>query len=339
MQKYALFIGIDISKHWIDVCLTKDGQVAAMPHSRFDNTPKGFTAMMDFIKQSPLFPKTYKSCLFCMEHTGVYTFALCYFLETKHLSYVLESPYHLKKTLGIRRGKNDKMDAAHIARYAYLHRAELKPTRLASDKLLIIKNLLRLRDRLVKSKKGLTVACAELKAFAKPTLCDPVSEYTQQSLEPIEETIDAIESKIRSLIEEDEDLAAQFKLLLSVKGVGLVIAAALLVYTAAFKAFDNSRKFATYIGLAPFGQSSGSSFDAPPKVSHLAHKRLKGLISCGAASAMRHDKELNAYFERRIAEGKNPFVVQNAVRNKFIHRIFAVIKRQTPYVELAKHRV
>jgi transposase len=313
--------------------------VAAMPHSRFDNTPKGFTAMMDFIKQSPLFPKTYKSCLFCMEHTGVYTFALCYFLETKHLSYVLESPYHLKKTLGIRRGKNDKMDAAHIARYAYLHRAELKPTRLASDKLLIIKNLLRLRDRLVKSKKGLTVACAELKAFAKPTLCDPVSEYTQQSLEPIEETIDAIESKIRSLIEEDEDLAAQFKLLLSVKGVGLVIAAALLVYTAAFKAFDNSRKFATYIGLAPFGQSSGSSFDAPPKVSHLAHKRLKGLISCGAASAMRHDKELKSYFERRIAEGKNPFAVQNAVRNKFIHRIFAVIKRQTPYVELAKHRV
>ena len=65
----------------------------------------------------------------------------------------------------------------------------------------------------------------------------------------------------------------------------------------------------------------------------------KGLISCEAASAMTHDKELKAYFERRIAKGKNRFSVQNAIRNKFIHRIFAVVKRQTPYVELAKHRV
>ena len=54
---------------------------------------------------------------------------------------------------------------------------------------------------------------------------------------------------------------------------------------------------------------------------------------------MTHDKELKAYFERRIAKGKNRFSVQNAIRNKFIHRIFAVVKRQTPYVELAKHRV
>lgn len=339
MQSYALFIGIDISKHWIDACLTKDGQVAAMPHRRFDNNAKGFAALLCFIKQSPLFPKTLKACLLCMEHTGVYTLPLCAFLETKDLSYVLESPYHLKKTLGIRRGKDDKTDAAHIARYAYLHRAELKASHLACDKLLTIKNLLSLRDRLMKSKKALSVANAELKTFAKPSVTNSIDTYTQQTLEPIKETIKCIESEIRNLIKEDEALDTQFLLLISVKGVGLVIAAALLVYTRAFKAFDNSRKFATYIGLAPFAKSSGSSTYVPPKVSHLAHKHLKGLISCGAASATMHDKELKAYSERRIAEGKNLFAVQNAIRNKFIHRIFAVIKRQTPYVELVKHRV
>ena len=158
-----------------------------------------------------------------------------------------------------------------------MHRAELKTSHLACDKLLIIKNLLSLRDRLVKSKKALSVANAELKTFAKPSVTNSIDSYTQQSLEPIKETITCIESEIRKLIKEDEAFEAQFQLLISVKGVGLVIAAALLVYTRAFKAFDNSRKFATYIGLAPFGKSSGNSTHVPPKVSHLAHKQLKGL--------------------------------------------------------------
>ena len=111
----------------------------------------------------------------------------------------------------------------------------------------------------------------------------------------------------------------------------------MIVYTAGFTAFKNSRQFATYIGLAPFGQSSGTSVKVPAKVSHLAHKKLKGWISCGASTAMQHDKELAAYYNRRIAEGKNKFAVRNAIRNKFLHRIFAVVKRGTPYVELALH--
>jgi len=43
------------------------------------------------------------------------------------------------------------------------------------------------------------------------------------------------------------------------------------------------------------------------------------------------------YYERKIAEGKPEGIVFNNIKNKLIHRVFAVIKRQTPFVPLNKH--
>jgi len=55
-------------------------------------------------------------------------------------------------------------------------------------------------------------------------------------------------------------------------------------------------------------------------------------------AAQIYDKELNAYYHRKLEEGKVDHSVKNAIRNKFIHRIFAVVKRGSPYVELAQFR-
>ena len=339
MRSYSLFIGIDISKNWIDVCLTLNGKIGQMPHGRFDNDAKGFKALLKFIKQNQLYPKGLDQCVFCMEHTGVYTLPLCRFLQSKQVFYTLVSPYHLKHTMGLRRSKNDALDAAFIARYAYLHEEELVRFIFPSDRLLTIKNLLSFRARLVKAKKGIAVAEKELRLFANKDVSKLVTRYSKSNIKATEKSIGAVEKQILNHIQEEPELNRLFDLITSVKGVGLIIAASLLVYTVAFTAFDSSRQFATYIGLVPFGKSSGTSINVPAKVSHLAHKKLKGLISCGACSARNFDKELNAYFKRRTGEGKNKYSVQNAIRNKFVHRIFAVVKRGTPYVELAQHRV
>ena len=77
----------------------------------------------------------------------------------------------------------------------------------------------------------------------------------------------------------------------------------------------------------------------------VAAKELKGFAPkatsmdvVGSISARKNDKELKAYFDRRIADGKLKYKVYNAIRNKFVHRIFAVVKRSTPYTELAQHK-
>jgi len=48
-------------------------------------------------------------------------------------------------------------------------------------------------------------------------------------------------------------------------------------------------------------------------------------------SAFQNDPEMKAYFERKVTEGKNKMSVINAVRNKFIHRVFAVIRDEKNY--------
>ena len=48
-------------------------------------------------------------------------------------------------------------------------------------------------------------------------------------------------------------------------------------------------------------------------------------------SAIRLRNDLGEYYRRKVSEGKNKMSVINAVRNKIIHRIYAVIKNQTIY--------
>ncbi len=50
-----------------------------------------------------------------------------------------------------------------------------------------------------------------------------------------------------------------------------------------------------------------------------------------AMVASRFDPELKTYYTRKVLEGKNKMAVLNAIRNKLIHRVCAVIKRGTPY--------
>lgn len=61
---------------------------------------------------------------------------------------------------------------------------------------------------------------------------------------------------------------------------------------------------------------------------------MKSLINSCAVSAVQHDKELKAYYLRRVEEGKPKMLVLNIIRNKIIARAFATVKRGTPFVEL-----
>lgn len=338
MQKYLLFIGIDISKQWIDVCPSHDGQKKNMPHGRFDNDVDGFQRMLRFVSGHAQKHRLDGKWLFCMEHTGVYAMPLCCFLQEQQLDYALESALQISRSLGIRRGKSDRADAADIARYAYKNYPDIRPYRLPSEKLLKIKHLLGLYGRLKKARKLLATSAKEIAAFNGTGLPELVAEASQAATAHLDGQIKAVVKAVLDLIEGSPELCGAYRLATSVKGVGPIIGASLLVWTNAFEGFETARQFACYIGIAPFGHSSGTSVKQPDKVSNLANKKLKALISNGALVAIRYDADLRAYYARKLKEGKSPFLVQNNVKNKLVQRIFAVVKRGTPYVELGRHR-
>ena len=50
------------------------------------------------------------------------------------------------------------------------------------------------------------------------------------------------------------------------------------------------------------------------------------------AKKLLSDTNIKKYYERKMAEGKAYGVVANAIKFKLLLRMFAVIKRQTPFV-------
>jgi transposase len=119
----------------------------------------------------------------------------------------------------------------------------------------------------------------------------------------------------------------------SVKGVGLILGVNFLVYTGGFTLFDDWRKFACYSGIAPFEYQSGSSIKGKKKVSQIANKTIKALLSNAACSCIQFSEELKSYYKKRLAEGKSKMSTQNIIRNKIVARVFAVVKRGSPFVE------
>ena len=110
-----------------------------------------------------------------------------------------------------------------------------------------------------------------------------------------------------------------------------------IVYTNNFTRFKTSRQFASYCGVAPFTNSSGTSLRGKTKVSNLANKKLKSLPDMSAKTAIQFSPEMKTFYERRQEMGKSKMSTINIIRNKIISRMFAVVKRQSPYVDLMKY--
>jgi len=110
----------------------------------------------------------------------------------------------------------------------------------------------------------------------------------------------------------------------------------LLIATKGFDAFDNWRQLACYAGVAPFPYQSGTSIHGRNKVHPLADKKLKSLLNMCALTALRHDRELKTYYQRKVEDGKAKMLVINNIRCKLLARVFAVINRKSPFVNTQK---
>ena len=321
------FLGVDIAKKTFDGSLTTDAK--AFDASQCENNAKSIDAFFRDLKKK--FGLSYSQLIVCMEHTGIYCLPLLNFLVDNNIKVCLESAIQIKRSQGLVRGKNDKVDAQRIATYAYKNREHLafwKPQRLIIQKL---KALLVTRDRLVAGKTMLSVPIQECEEFIDQSIYKNISKSCHRSLKALTEEIKRIEKSIEEMVREDASLKEQVRLAKSVVGVGDIIALNMIVSTGEFKRISEPKRFACYAGVAPFEHSSGSSVRGKTRVSKMANVSIKKLLTMGARSAILHDPELKAYAERKMAEGKHYFNVVNAVRNKLITRIFMCVKQERIY--------
>lgn len=319
MEQVPTFIGIDISKLTLDICVLRAN---AKQSYIINNEPNAIKAFFTNLAGAHLHVG--------MENTGCYNYHIYEVLGNMGLEYYVIPPVHLKKSLGLARGKNDKIDAVRIACFVELNLKRLsvyKPQRTSVKKLHV---LLTSREQRIKIKKQLQNN-SEHYAYLPKADSKLLLKLDNKLIAEIEEQIKAIENQIQEVVGADDQLSASYKLINTVQGVGKILGWHLLVRTGEFKNITSPRKLACYAGVVPFEQTSGTSIRGKSRVSHYADKNLKRLLHLAAMSAIRLTGDLKDYFERKVAEGKNKMSVLNAVRNKIIHRVYAVLKCQRSY--------
>lgn len=327
---YTNYVGIDISKETIDVSILKKDQ-KNLHHHQFNNKLVGYRDMEKWLNKQSGF--NYSMSLFCMEHTGIYTRQLQKYLLEQETNVWMESSLQIKKSLGLNRGKNDKIDSKRIAEYAcrFADKANLE---CAYEKnIQKLKDLLSSRDRLNKALKSILISVKELKKIDSEQ-GKSLMLLNMPAIKGIKQSIKEVEESMENVIKADNRLNEIFILSTSIPGVGSILTMKLLVYTHAFTKFENTRQLACYCGVAPFEHRSGTSIRGKTGVSKFANMDIKSTIHLAAMSSIQHNPELKKYYERKVKEGKSKMSTINAVRNKLLNRIVAVVKRGTPYVKL-----
>jgi transposase len=163
-----------------------------------------------------------------------------------------------------------------------------------------------------------------------------VSFYADQNEEMLEvynRQIAEIEALIEELLQVDSEIKENFDLAKSVIGIGLITAGLMICQTNNFKDFTDSRTYCSYIGIAPFPNSSGKR-KGKNKVSVKANKKLKGVLSNCVNVAVMYDPYFKKYKIRLEEKNKKAGIIYNNIKNKLVHRVFSVVNRKTPYVKM-----
>ena len=322
-MKVLHIIGADLSKETIDL-LCHDSQ----QYLKIDNRPSGFTQLLKWLAHQQIDRYT---VMIVMEHTGLYSFQLEAFLHREGIQFSKVSALAIKRSLGLIRGKSDKVDARRIARYGSEKADQLKAAQQVDQGLQRLQMLQSSRDALVRQRASLLCSLKEFSQILKPS--DLVIRCRKELIKSFTVQINKLQDEIAAVIASSKQLQESSNLLQSIVGVGPVLSTVTIIKTQNFTLFKTARKLACYCGTAPFEHSSGKSIRGRTRVSHLADKHMKTLLDQGAKSALQHDPEIKQYYKRRIEEGKSKKSTINIIRNKLLFRMFAVINRQSPYVK------
>ncbi len=336
MNKFNHFVGIDISKKTFDAALIICSNTATVKHQAFKQDAAGFA---DFIDWLAYYKVADDEALICMEHTGLYSYGIIDALMAVNLNIWVEMPLRIKKSMGLQRGGDDKAAAIQIALYAYRYQDQVSLWKPEQAMVAELRQLSAQRDRLKLSFNQLTIPLQEMTDCSYDKTAVRMQIKLQAPvIKAIEKSIASIETKIDGLIAADPAVKATIARVSSIKGVGKQTAIHMFIYTKGFTTFSSGKQLASYCGVVPFTKSSGTSVRYKTQVSPFANKHLKKLLHLCAMAAIQHNEELKHYYNRKIEEGKNKMSVINAVRNKLVQRIFAVVRDGRNYVENYEYR-
>lgn len=329
LAHFKNFIGCDVSKKTLDFAIHARGtDYRQFQHLQVNNSKVGFKELLKWLRTNKI---NLSQTVIGMEHTGIYSESLSRWCDEKQLAFVLLHPLDVKNASSRGRNKTDKADSQFIADYIYTMREKLRTSTVEPETINHLRQLYNERRLAVRTR---TAYLNQIK-----TVCDHhTKKRMEKMIQHLTEEILLIEKELLRLIKDQNDIRINYELLLSIPGIGPINAVLTIIATGNFTRFQTARQYAKFCCVSPLSRKSGSSVNGGDHVGRTGHSEIKSVLTEGARSSICHDRQMKAYYERKRTQGKSHGSVMNAVKFKIICRMFAVVARQSPYVETDAYR-
>jgi transposase len=324
MTQFTFFVGVDIASASFMACIGTTPWKLTVKPVNFDNSEDGFVSFLDWLKERNL---TSEKTVVCMEATGVYGEGLAYFLHASGYRVAVEPPLNIQRKFPVNASKTDELDCQYIAEYACRYEDKLSFWKPRAEILEQVKLLLTTRQHFSVQLTGHKNALHAVNR--KKVSSDLAKQVHQNMIEQISRHIKTIDQEIRRLIESDPTFKQTLLLLLSVPGIGLQLAAHLLIH---MQETLDPKVLAAFIGICPIKHESGTSVYSAPTSRHYGPSVLRKLLYLAACSVRIHKKQFQQYFFRKAAEGKHNKLILNNIQNKILKIACAVVRSQKPYI-------
>lgn len=319
------YIGIDCAAETFSAALYRSGDGVVASFAPIEQQIEGFVAFEQSLTRHGC---KYAQTTICVEATGVYGEHLCYWLQARGWRVVLASPLEVKKSFH-HRAKTDRLDAQQIAEYACRFADRLTIWHPNDAIVEQVGVLLATREQL---SGQLTANRNALKAVERKYIDTPAARRIySQMIAVLKERLTEIEREIKQLINDHPTFGGLVTVLLSAPGVGLLLAANLLVLTRGFRDVLEYRQLASYCGICPYEYQSGSSVHRRARSCGFGPARIRKLLYLASLSVRRNSAEFREYYLRKTAEGKSGRLVINNIANKLLRVLCSMVNNQTPY--------
>lgn len=304
MSAALTFVGIDVSRRWLDLAFRPAGR-----SERLANDEAGVEACR--ARLEALRPERV-----VLEASGGLESPLVAALAAAGLPVVVVNPRqvrHFARADG-RLAKTDALDAAVLAHFG----EALRPLPDAESQAL--RELLARRRQLL----AMLVAERHRRRAAGPALGPRLDAHIAW----LEQELGRLDEQLRRAVRRSPHWRAQDQLVQSVPGVGPQLALTLLAELPELGRLDR-RRIAALVGVAPFNRDSGQWRGRRSIWGGRA--QVRATLYMSALVATRYNPVIRACYQRLLARGKPKKVALTACMRKLLVILNAIVRSNTPW--------
>lgn len=301
MSLYNNFIGIDIGKDNFVVAIYGNKNT-----KEYENNKTGIKNFISDYKRLI----NYNS-LSILETCGGYELELLFTLYKKGFAVHRSNTRKVKNFIRSygNNAKTDALDAKALALYGFERQSSLELFVPQTERALELYALVQRRNDLKQ------ILIAEKSRLKAPTTTGMIKDSCQLMIKVISEQVESITCQIDALIEADTTLTTRKKLLVSIAGIGNIVANELLVLLPELGQL-NRRQIASLAGLAPRANDSGR-FSGYRSTGY-GRNLIKPLLFLAAMAARNSRSQLSVFYQNLINKGKKKMVALTALMRKII---------------------